>query len=87
MLPTAAIRKAMEADQLDVAMELIAHHERDVRAALAAPSTADHSAWLGLLAEQNALLAHLKFARSQAAEALQRLKSNHDSVRAYRETR
>lgn len=86
-LPTTAILEAMEADELDVAMGLIANHERDVRAALGNPGATapDQSAWFALLAEQNSLLEHLQYARVQASEALQRLKINHDSVQAYKD--
>ncbi|MGV8940439.1 MAG: hypothetical protein ACOH1P_02745 [Lysobacter sp.] len=84
-LPTAAIRSALEADDLETAMSLIAAHERDVRAAVGETgiSAHDHPAWHALLAEQNALLEQLQSARTEAADALQRLKGNRRSVQAY----
>lgn len=86
-LPDAAIRDALEADQLDIAMGLVADHERDVRDALAdcGATAPDQSAWLALLAEQNSLLEHLQDARTRASEALQRVRSNRDSVQAYQD--
>ena len=84
-LPTAAIRDALKADDLDTAVSLIAAHERDVRAALgeAGISVHDHPAWHALLADQRALLEQLQNARGEAADALQRLKGNRRSVQAY----
>lgn len=87
MLPNAAIREALETGQLEIAMSLMADHERQVRDALADPidSGIDRPTWLALLAEQNSLLEHLQDARAKASAALQRVKSNRDSVRAYKD--
>ncbi|HEU4775089.1 MAG TPA: hypothetical protein VFS82_11345 [Lysobacter sp.] len=84
-LPTAAIREALDADDLETAMGLISHHERDVRAALekAGAAAHDYPGWQALLAEQRALLEQLQAARTDASDALQRLKGNRRSVQAY----
>jgi len=85
-LPIAAIREAMEKDDLETAMGLISGHERDVRAAVDKTGVTAHNAdsWQVLLAEQRALLAQLDAARTEASDALQRLKGNRRGVQAYR---
>ena len=85
ILAASAIRAALHAEDMDTAMGLIATHERDVRAALgdAAICVHDESSWQALLTEQSVLLRELQAARSDAADAMQRLNGNRRSVQAY----
>ena len=84
-LATSAILAALQAEDMDTAMGLIAGHDRDVRAALGNAPIApyDESGWQALLTEQSVLLQELQAARSAAADTIQRLKGNRRSVQAY----
>lgn len=86
VLPVAAIRQALDAGELETAVDLIARHEREVRTALGNASVTihDYPGWQALLVEQRALLEQLQGARSEASEALQRLQGSRRGVHAYR---
>lgn len=84
-LPDAAIQRALDAGEWSQASDLLADHDRAVRAALAtnAPDARSRDAWQALLAAQLAFLSQLQAARSQAAQSLRKFDTNRRSVRAY----
>ncbi len=86
ILPSAAIREALESGALETAVDLISRHERDVRSALSTTTDTIHDfpGWQTLLKEQRELLEQLQGARSEASDALQRLHGNRRGVEAYR---
>ncbi|MGY0799303.1 hypothetical protein ACW7G0_09655 [Lysobacter sp. A286] len=86
VLPSDAIRLALDSGRLDDAIALITQHELDVRTALGkSPASADdQDGWQALLSTQRSLLEQLQGARSDTMEALQRLQGNRRSAQAYR---
>lgn len=85
VLPTEAIRRALDAGEWDMATELLADHEHEVRSTLAAaaPDAANKATWLALLSAQRELLARLTSARSETARSLQRLGRDRRGAKAY----
>jgi len=85
VLPTEAIRRALDAGEWDMAAELIAGHEREVRETLAGngPDSDSKASWLALLSAQRALLEQLQGARSETARSLQRLGRDRRGAKAY----
>ena len=84
-LPTEAVRRALDAGEWDMAAELLADHERDVRDTLAAqgPDESTRAAWLTLLSAQRALLEQLQGARRETAQSLQQLNRDRRGAHAY----
>ena len=84
-LPAEAIRRALDAGEWDMAAELLAGHEHEVRATLAdtAPHADNKASWLALLSAQRELLAQLTSARSETARSLQRLGRDRRGAKAY----
>ncbi len=85
LLPTEAVRRALDAGEWDMAAELLADHEREVRESLAdnGPGNESKASWLALLSAQRALLDQLKSARSETAQSLQRLNRDRRGAQAY----
>lgn len=85
VLPAEAIRRALDAGEWDMATELLAHHEHEVRSILAdaTPHTDSQASWLALLSAQRELLAQLTSARSETARSLQRLGRDRRGAKAY----
>ena len=85
-LPEAQVRAAMHAQQWEHAIELLADHDRALRAALDAVDLSQHAPepWRGLLAQQNALLGDLIVMRDQTAAILARMGRERRGTLAYR---
>ncbi|MGH8084402.1 MAG: hypothetical protein ACREPV_03910 [Lysobacter sp.] len=85
VLPVEAIHRALDAGEWDMAAELLADHEHEVRTTLAdtAPHPDNKASWLALLAAQRELLAQLTSARSETAQSLQRLGRDRRGAQAY----
>lgn len=86
VLPSDAIRNALESGELDIAINLIAQHETEVRFALGDVPVGkdDQEGWHTLLSAQRSLLEQLQGARTDAMDALQRLQDNRRGAQAYR---
>ncbi len=84
-LPTAGIRSAIAACDWPRAIELIAVHQRELMVALGSVdrATMDQAPWIDLLLAQRALLAEVRVARNQAADALAQLSEDHRGARAW----
>jgi len=85
-LPEAQVRAAMHAQQWDVAIELLADHDRVLRSALDCVDLSQISAepWRELLAQQNALLGDLVVMRDETAAILARMGRERRGALAYR---
>jgi len=85
-LPEAQVRAAMHAQQWDVAVELLADHDRVLRAALDGIDLSQVSAepWRELLAQQNVLLGDLVVMRDETAAILARMGRERRGALAYR---
>jgi len=85
VLPEAQVRAAMHAQQWEVAIELLAEHDRALRQALGAADLSQPSAqWRELLAHQNALLEDLVVMRDETAAILSRMGRERRGALAYR---
>lgn len=85
ILPSDAIRIALDNGELDAAIKLIAQHETEVRVAVGHDPIGpdDQEGWQTLLTAQRSLLEQLQSARGDALEALQRLQDNRRGAQAY----
>ncbi|MDR0182946.1 hypothetical protein [Lysobacter arvi] len=85
-LPEAQVRAAMHAQQWELAIELLAEHDRVLRQAFESPdlSTLSAEPWRELLAQQTALLADLVVMRDETAAILSRMGRDRRGALAYR---
>lgn len=84
-LPTEEIRSAIAANDWPRATSLLATHQRELAQAWAGldHSIIEREPWLDLLLAQRALLAELRIARGQVADALTQLSEDHRGARAW----
>ena len=85
-LPEAQVRAAMHAQQWELAIELLAEHDRVLRETLGSEKLSGLSAepWRDLLAQQQALLADLVVMRDETAAILARMGRERRGALAYR---
>jgi len=85
-LPEAQVRAAMHAQQWEVAIELLADHDRVLRTALESADVSSASAgpWRELLAQQQSLLGDLVVMRDETAAILARMGRERRGTLAYR---
>jgi len=85
-LPEAQVRAAMHAQQWEVAIALLADHDRVLREALESVDFSQASAqpWRELLAQQQALLGDLVVMRDETAAILARMGRERRGTLAYR---
>lgn len=84
-LPADAIRRALDAGEWNLAVEMLGEHERAVRETMAVQGAdgGNRRGWLALLSAQRALLEQLQGARSETGRSLKRLNKNGHGARAY----
>jgi len=85
-LPEAEVRAAMHAQQWEVAIGLLAEHDRVLREAMESADLSQLSAqpWRELLEQQNALLGDLVVMRDETAAILARMGRERRGALAYR---
>ena len=85
-LPEAQVRAAMHAQHWEVAIELLADHDRVLRQALESVDFSQASAepWRELLAQQQSLLGDLVVMRDETAAILARMGRERRGALAYR---
>jgi len=85
-LPEAEVRAAMHAQQWEVAICLLAEHDRVLREAMESADLSQLSAqpWRELLEQQNALLGDLVVMRDETAAILARMGRERRGALAYR---